>query len=143
MVLQQGFILKLRKEMVVKKINLLLVDDERSFTHMLKLNLENSGKYKVYIENDPCEAIATALKVKPNLILLDVIMPSIEGPDIAIEAQKYDVLNETPIIFLTATVTREEVLQQNGRIGGHPFVAKPSNLHELLSSIETNLIPRG
>jgi len=118
---------------------ILVVDDERGFTSMLKLNLEATGNYEVDIENEPDQAVRTALECRPDLILLDIIMPSKEGPDVAADIRKDPKLHATPIVFLTATVTKEEVDSQGGVIGGHPFVAKPSNLAVLLHSIETNI----
>jgi CheY-like chemotaxis protein len=123
----------------MEKKRILIVDDEQSFTAMLKLNLESSGGYIVSVVNDSLQAIQTALNFQPALILLDIIMPDMEGPDVASEIQQNQTLQRIPIIFLTATVTKEEVDRENGLIGGHPFVAKPSNLTELIESIETNL----
>jgi len=120
-----------------KKI--LVVDDEKGFTAMLKLNLESTGEYDVRVENDANKALNAALEYQPNLILLDVVMPHKEGPDIAYQLRNEDYLSNVPIIFLTATITKEEAEAQNGRIGGHPFVAKPSNLSVLLESIERNI----
>ena len=81
------------------------------------------------------------LQYRPDLILLDVIMASKEGPDVAIEIKGDPRLKETPIIFLTATVTQQEVDEEGGKIGGQAFVAKPSSLDILLDSIEKNMIP--
>ena len=67
-------------------------------------------------------------------------MPNLEGPDVAIEIKDHPQLKEIPIIFLTATVTKEEVQSQGGKIGGNHFVAKPSTLSDLLYSIERNLV---
>ena len=122
------------------KRKILVIDDEKGFTSMLKLNLEASGSYDVHVENDPRNALQTALQFRPDIILLDVIMPATEGPDVAFKIRTHDTLSQTPIIFLTATVTKEEVQSQGGRIGGHNFVAKPSTLADLLSSIEKNLV---
>ena len=119
---------------------ILLVDDEKGFTAMLKLNLESLGSYDVRVENDSERALTAALEYQPDLILLDIIMPKMEGPDVAIEVKNNTALKNTPIIFLTATVTKNEVDSQGGRIGGHPFVAKPSNLIVLVSTIEKNLV---
>jgi len=107
---------------------------------MLKLNLEATGNYEIRIENDAAMAVSTAVAYRPDLILLDIIMPSMEGPDVAIEVKNNEFLQDVPIVFLTATVTKEEVDSQDGKIGGHPFVAKPSSLSVLLNSIEQNLL---
>ena len=124
----------------MKKRKILVVDDEKGFTAMLSLNLESTGEYEVRVENDPKEALPTALQYKPDLILLDIIMPNMEGPDVAITLKSHKDLKDIPVVFLTATVTKEEVDAQGGRIGGHHFVAKPSRLSDLIYSIEKNLI---
>jgi len=121
------------------KRKILIVDDEKGFTAMLSLNLEATGEYEVKTENDSTHALSAALQYRPDLILLDVIMPSMEGPDVAIAIRNNRSLTGTPIVFLTATVTKDEVESQGGRIGGNSFVAKPSNLETLLSSIEQNI----
>ncbi|HBR14353.1 MAG TPA: response regulator [Candidatus Omnitrophica bacterium] len=122
----------------MEKKRILIVDDEKSFTSILRINLESVGNYDVTVENDSNKAFSTALHLKPDLILLDVMMPQKEGPDVAMEIRNNKVLQETPIVFLTATVTTEEVKSQGGWIGGHPFIAKPSRLDVLLNSIEAN-----
>jgi len=118
---------------------LLLVDDEKGFTDLVSLNLESTGTYEVLVVNDAKKTISAALKFHPDLILLDVIMPAQEGPDVAFEIMHNPQLQDIPIVFLTATVTKEEVKSQGGRIGGHAFVAKPTPLAVLMNSIESNL----
>ena len=122
------------------KHRILVVDDEKGFTAMLKLNLESTGSYDVRIENDSIHALTSAVQYSPDLILLDVIMPNLEGPDVAFQVRQHPNLKNTPIVFLTATVTKEEIDLQGGNIGGHPFVAKPSTLASLLESIERNIV---
>ena len=123
--------------MVKKKI--LIVDDEKAFTEMLKLNLESTGTYDVQIENDSKSAVLTAIEFCPNLILLDVIMPFKEGPDVFIDLQDNLQLKKVPVIFLTATVTNEEAKAQEGVIGGRKFIAKPCSFETLLYTIETTI----
>lgn len=126
--------------MSMDKKKILIIDDEKGFTEIVKLNLESTGKYDVRIENNATDALFTSLQFRPDLVLLDVIMAQKEGPDVVAEIKADPRLSETPIIFLTATVTQEEVDAEGGIIGGHPFVAKPSNLETLLSSIEKHMI---
>jgi CheY-like chemotaxis protein len=121
------------------KRRILIVDDEKSFSEILRLNLESTGKYDVCVENDANNALFAVLQHRPDLVLLDVIMASKEGPDIAVEIKGDPRLKQTPIVFLTATVTQKEVEAGGGRIGGQAFVAKPSSLDFLLDSIERNM----
>jgi len=123
----------------MKKQKILIVDDEHGFTDMVKLNLEATGRFEVKIENEPSQALYTTAQFKPDLILLDVIMPEVEGPDVLNEIRNNELTQNIPIIFLTATVTKEEVDSEQGRIGGHSFLAKPSSITELLSCIDEKL----
>ena len=120
-----------------KKI--LLIDDEKGFSVMLKLNLESSEQYEVLIENDSRNGLETALNFKPDLILLDVIMPHLEGPDVARKIEDNPQLHKVPIIFLTAMLTFREMVENNGSIGGRPFIAKPSDIEIIVNTIEQHL----
>ena len=124
----------------MNKRKILIVDDEEGFSRLVQVSLEDTGKYDVRIENEATHALMTALAYRPDLILLDIIMASKEGPDVAIEIKEDPRLKEIPIVFLTATVTQAEINAEGGKIGGHPFVAKPSSLETLLESIEKNIL---
>ena len=95
---------------------ILIIDDEASFTRMVRINLEKCGEYEVKEENRAGYALATAREFKPDLILLDVIMPAMDGGDVAALIKKDRQLQHVPIIFLTATVSPGEA----GSGGGVP-----------------------
>ena len=119
--------------MAKKKV--LLVDDEESLTKLIKLNLEATGQFEVSIENRGTEAVKAAKAFRPDVILLDVVMPDMEGSEIAQRLKEDPALRSIPIIFLTATVTAEEVSQAGGTIGGETFLAKPVNVQQLVDAI--------
>ena len=123
----------------MRKKKILVVDDEKNFTDMVKLNLELSGQFQVLVENDPTQAVQVASVFRPDLILLDVIMPHIEGPDVLFVLRQNDLTTAIPVVFLTATVTRDEVQAGQGKIGGHSFLPKPCSLSELMKCIEDEL----
>jgi CheY-like chemotaxis protein len=116
---------------------ILVVDDEASFTRLLKLNLEATGRYAVKVENDPKSALSAALDFRPDLMLIDVMMPGMDGGDVANRFAAQPELREVPMLFLTATVRHSEVEERNGSFGGYQFLAKPVNVHRLLSRLET------
>ncbi len=124
----------------MSKRKILIIDDEEGFSEMVKLNLESTGAYEVKIETDPRKAVHEAFLYQPDLILLDIIMAKKEGPEVAAEMMQDPTLKKIPIIFLTATITQQEVDEGDGIIGGHAFVAKPSGLDALLKAIERNLV---
>ena len=123
----------------MEKKKILIVDDEVAFTEMVKLNLEATGRFFVKIENDPKMATQLALSFFPDLILLDIIMPDIEGPDVVALLREEPVLRDIPIIFLTATIRKNEAKEYAGLIGGHSFLAKPCSVDELILAIDSHL----
>jgi CheY-like chemotaxis protein len=120
------------------KRRILIIDDDPNNTHVVKILLERSGPYLVMEENDAVEAHQTARRFRPDLILLDIMMPKEDGGDVAAQIQADRELHDTPIIFLTALVTKSEV-ESGLHIEGHPVVAKPINIPELIEAIEEHL----
>jgi CheY-like chemotaxis protein len=118
---------------------ILVVDDEPSVTRLLKLNLEQTGDYVVRTENSAINALTAAEAFRPDLVLLDVMMPDVDGGELASSFQEHALMRRVPIVFLTATVTREELRGRHGMVGGQPFLAKPVNLHEVLGCLERHL----
>jgi|SRR5215211_6371119 len=123
--------------MVKKKI--LIVDDELSITRLLKLNLEKNGGFLVRTENEGTKALAAAKEFKPDLILLDVMMPDIDGGDVAAIIQADPLLRNVPVVFLTAAVKKEELDAKGGMIGGFPYIAKPLDVKGVTAVIERTL----
>src|SRR5262249_33792659 len=91
------------------KKRLLLVDDEEAFGRLLKLNLEETGSYEVNVETDGTNAVATARAFQPDLILLDVVMPDTDGGTIGAAILADRELQNVPIIYLTAAISRKEL----------------------------------
>lgn len=124
----------------MKPKHILVVDDETSFTRMLKVNLELHTQHTVVVVNRPHEALAAAHKQKPDLVLMDVIMPGQDGGELAARFQADPFLRGVPIVFLTATVSRAEA-EKGLTSGGFPFLAKPVKLNELLTCLARYLGP--
>jgi len=123
----------------MKKIRILVIDDEASVTRGVKLNLEVLGTYEVRAENHPRAAVQTAREFRPDLILLDVMMPEMDGGEVAAQFQEDPLLKGIPIVFLTAIVAKAETHGHEARIGGQNYLAKPVDLAELTRAIETHL----
>ena len=120
---------------------ILVVDDEPSVTQNLKLNLESSGGYDVFAENDAINALTAARIFRPDLILLDVIMPGMDGGEVAARLRKDPLLRNTPVIFLTGIISNEETDGHEMVSGGETFLAKPVDIDELKKTLEDH-IPR-
>jgi DNA-binding response OmpR family regulator len=125
--------------MMTTKRRVLIIDDEASFTRLLKLNLHHTGRYTAEVVNDATKALAVARGFSPDVILLDVMMPSMDGGELAARMQANPKLKETPIVFLTAAVKRNEISSHQGCIGGLPFIAKPVDFQEVVDCIEKQL----
>ena len=121
-----------------EKPRILIIDNSRDFTYSAKLALERTGRYSVWEENEPARAHQTAQHVKPDLILLDILMPETDGGEVAARIESDPTLHQTPIVFLTALVTKAEA-RSGLHIQGHSFLAKPTNIPELVAGIERNL----
>ena len=121
------------------KKRIMVVDDEPSITRLLKLNLEQTGRYEVCGINNATLALSAAREFQPDLILLDVMMPHISGDELANQLQASPRLKNTPIVYLTALATPGEVSSHGGLIGGLPFLAKPVDLPEVIGCIEKHL----
>jgi len=120
------------------KIRVLLIDDEPSFTRMLKLSLERRG-YEVMVENNGAYAHTAAQDFMPDFIFLDVIMPDIDGGDVAARIRSDPVLKNVPIVFLTAGVSKETTRVKGNVIGGQTYLAKPISVDEVVRCIEKTL----
>jgi CheY-like chemotaxis protein len=120
----------------MKKNRILVIDDEPGFTRLLKLVLQ---RYEIREENDAVRAFETALNFRPDLILLDVVMPGIDGGNLAARLKSDALLKNVPIVFLTAVVSPKEAGHEPKHIGGFPFLAKPVSPDVLERCIEENL----
>jgi len=125
------------------KKRILIVDDEVGAARLLKANLEQTSQYDVQVENWPEDALATARQFKPDLVLLDIIMPRLPGGNVAAQIEADPELKGTPIVFLTAAVRRHQVEENDGVICEHPCLAKPASVPEIMRCIETHLARPG
>ncbi len=121
--------------MAAKKI--LLVDDESHFCFFLKKNLEAAGDFEVVVCSDSPTALKQAKQIRPDLILLDILMPGMTGVDIAEQLKNSPETARIPVVFLTALTTKEETAERRNLVGGMYMVAKPVNMDELIHVIQT------
>lgn len=122
------------------KTRLMLVDDEEGFTNLLRMNLEKTGLFEVGVENEADSAVDAIRAFKPDVLLLDVVMPGVDGGDIVAQLRTDPELKNLPIIMLTALISREElspdaVAESENLI----MLSKPVNMEMLLKVIEASL----
>ncbi len=121
------------------KKRILVVDDEESLTRLLKVCLENTEAFVVRAENEARRAMEAAREFHPDLILLDVMMPDVDGSVLASQFKEHPHFKHVPIVFLTALATPAEVHDRHGLIGGLPFLAKPVNIPEVIHCLNQQL----
>ncbi len=117
---------------MVKKI--LIIDDEVYFAKLVKMNLELGGGFRVEIAIKGNEGIKLAARLRPHLILLDLLMPDMNGLQVLGELRKDPKNNHIPVVMLSAKgdeATREEVLSK----GVDLFISKPISSEELKDKI--------
>lgn len=114
--------------------HILVVDDEKPIADILKFNLEKEG-YIVTCAYDGSDAVDKAYKIKPDLVLLDIMLPHKDGMEVCREIRKkYDM----PIIMLTAKDSEiDKVLGLE--LGADDYVTKPFSTRELIARVKANL----
>jgi CheY-like chemotaxis protein len=133
------FFLHINPNVKAEKKRILAVDDQASNTRLVKLYLEQTNDYVVREENDPKAALTAAEEFQPHLILLDVMMPGMDGWDLVGCFRANRKLTGVPVVFLTAAITKGEVDAIGGRCWGYPFLAKPVVLKEMLACLKKHL----
>jgi CheY-like chemotaxis protein len=118
---------------------ILVVDDERWFTNLLEYSLEHEGYYDVRQQNDPTSALEAARRFGPDLVILDIMMPHIDGSELAARMKLDPMLADVPVIFMTALVTDEDAPDGLVNRGGHTFLPKDVAVERLIECIEDKL----
>ena len=119
-----------------KKQKILIIDDEEDLCHFVKLNLERTGRFNVLVATRAQAGIDLAKINQPDLILLDIRMPDMDGSQVAENLLLEPTTAKIPIVFLTALAQKKEVASAEGVIGGRTFIAKPVSPQELIARIE-------
>ncbi|MBX9953222.1 MAG: response regulator [Candidatus Obscuribacterales bacterium] len=102
----------------------LLVDDDQNIRTLAQMGLEGLTDWKVELAASGAEAISKATELKPDLIILDVMMPGMDGPTTLGELRKVDTLTAIPVIFMTAKAQTHEV-ELYQKMGARGIITKP------------------
>jgi DNA-binding response OmpR family regulator len=113
---------------------ILIIDDEDDIREVAALALETSGDFEVTTADGGRAGLTSALRIRPDLILLDVMMPELDGPSTYLQLQESEATSSIPVIFLTAKVQSADrrKLSDLGAIG---IIAKPFDPMRLASEI--------
>jgi CheY-like chemotaxis protein len=119
------------------KKKILLVDDS-STTLMMERMILNKGPYELVTAKDGEEAIEKAASEKPDLILLDIVMPNMDGFEACRRLRESEETREIPIIMVTTRGEAENV-EQGYELGCNDYVTKPINSLELMTKVKNLL----
>lgn len=111
----------------------LVIDDEPEITDIVEAFLSEAG-YVVASENQPTKAVAKVKEFKPNVILLDIMMPGMDGYDVCQQVKQLPGMAHVPIIFLTGK-DRADDMGRSFKVGGDMFIKKPFSCERLLEIV--------
>jgi CheY-like chemotaxis protein len=114
---------------------ILVVDDDPTIGRLAKLSLESTGAYGVITETMGARTVETARKCRPDLILLDIMMPDMDGGEVGAALREDPELRHIKVVFLTALLKKGE----ETRTGKHIVMAKPVTTQELVTIIEQEI----
>ncbi len=120
-----------------EKMKILVVDDTRANVNVLSDVLGGQG-YEIFVALSGEMALKIIKKVEPDLILLDVMMPGIDGYEVCREVKFDDTTKDIPIIFLTAKTEQEDIVK-GFKLGAIDYITKPFQHEELLARVETQV----
>jgi two-component system OmpR family response regulator len=113
---------------------ILYIEDETDIQEVARMALEEVGGFTVRVASSGKEGIALAQSVNPDLILLDVMMPGMDGPTTLRELRRLPATASIPVIFMTAKVQRHEV-EQYRKMGALDVIPKPFDPMELPNTV--------
>ena len=126
----------------MSKRKILVIDDEQDFLGLVTSNLEKTNEYEVRAESIARRAVAVAIEFKPDLILLDINMPDMDGGEVASQIRSQSELKYIPLVFLTALVRKDEASSREEYLDKHNFITKLPHKEQLIDCIEGLLLGR-
>ncbi|MFC1709953.1 PleD family two-component system response regulator [Candidatus Omnitrophota bacterium] len=118
------------------KKRILIIDDEQDFLRLAAMHLKRTSNYEIRTESKTSRAVAVASEFNPDLILLDIIMPEMDGGEVANQIRSLSGLKDVRIVFLTALIRKEETPSREEYIDKQDFVTKLRYKEQLVDYIE-------
>lgn len=122
----------------MKKI--LIVDDDIGLLELSRRILAATGLYEVMTEDSGRRAVAVAAAFKPDLLLLDVMMPGMDGGEVASAIRKLPTSQNVPVLFLTSLISKREQASREKRGTHDAYLAKPVDPQELCRRVAELLL---
>jgi DNA-binding response OmpR family regulator len=124
---------------MVRKRKVLIIDDEEDFGHFLKMNLERTGRFKVYTAVDGQAGVKALRRKRPDVVLLDLMMPGMDGFGVLENIKSSIETFEIPVIMLTGLDNEAYRSKAIGFFAGD-YLVKPVSFERLISTIDRVLI---
>ncbi|MCP4631948.1 MAG: response regulator [candidate division Zixibacteria bacterium] len=115
------------------KGKVLVIDDEPEITDIIDAYMSNAG-YNIMVENSSVMGVERAKTFKPDVILLDLMMPYMDGYEVCAEMRKHDTTKNIPVLFLTGKDPSDDA-GKVWEVGGNMFVKKPFSCERLLEMV--------
>jgi len=112
----------------------LLVDDEKDFLFLVKENLKEAG-FEVIAATNGRDALIAVEKNRPDIIVLDIALPDIDGATISRKLEEDPATSGIPIIFISGVFSRDESEKQDHFLHGKTFLPKTFDMEELIAEI--------
>ncbi|MDA0814158.1 MAG: response regulator [Verrucomicrobia bacterium] len=117
---------------------ILIVDDEKEFTDLLQMQMRRCANVQLRVVNHSEQVIDAARQFKPAVILLDIVMPGLDGGELLHKLEADEKLKQIPVIIVSALTTQSET-ESGLTASGHALIAKPVKTEVLISRIENVL----
>jgi DNA-binding response OmpR family regulator len=122
----------------IRSKTVLLAEDDDAITQIVVAALEGEG-FRIQCVSDGIAAINTILETRPDVILLDLMLPQLDGYNICRMVRKADSVHHTPILVISGRASVEDRLRAF-EVGADDYVTKPFDLEELLARVEAVLL---
>ena len=119
----------------MKKIRLLIVDDEPEITRELKDQLEQTGRFEVLAETSGAAALRSVRQFKPDMAILDVMMDGMDGGELNFRLHQMPEFKYLPVIYLTA------LWDPTAKNDKEVFIGKPVEIQHIINVIDQQLSP--
>jgi DNA-binding response OmpR family regulator len=117
--------------------NIVVIEDDKDVIDVLRYFLEKED-YRVHVAQDGLTGLELAVKIQPNLILLDLALPKLDGIEVCKQLRADQRLNDVPIIMVTAKGELGDKIE-GLELGADDYVTKPFNPQELIARVRANL----
>lgn len=120
-----------------EEVSILIVEDNTTNMRVLMDFLGDKG-YNFLVAQDGAKGVRVALRRKPDLILLDINLPELNGYDVCKTIRQHEETKNTPIVFMSA-LSRKDAQHLTTEAGGNDYLPKPFQKNEVIEMVETHL----